>query len=82
MNINTEQVLSDIPVVIERLEDLSEHGRQICESKCDPETLFNFMKEAFKFQPETHDELMEKARLKEAMIHSSAKKIDNDVAEG
>ena len=36
------------------------------ESKVDPESLFEFMQEAFKFQKETHEELLEKAKVKEA----------------
>lgn len=36
------------------------------ESKVDAESLFTFMQEAFKFQPDMHEELLEKARIKEA----------------
>lgn len=36
------------------------------ESKVDPESLFSFLQEAFKFQEDMHDELLEKARIKEA----------------
>lgn len=36
------------------------------ETKLDPEALFAFMREAFKFQEETHEMLLEKATIKEA----------------
>lgn len=36
------------------------------ESKVDPEALFPFMQEAFKFQLEVHEEMLEKARDKDA----------------
>lgn len=36
------------------------------ESKVDSESLFSFMQEAFKFQADAHDELLDKARIKEA----------------
>ncbi|CRK88354.1 CLUMA_CG002131, isoform A [Clunio marinus] len=36
------------------------------ESKVSTESLFSFLQEAFKFQQESHEELLEKARIKEA----------------
>lgn len=36
------------------------------ESKIDADAIFSFMQEAFKFPEETHEELLEKAKIKEA----------------
>lgn len=36
------------------------------DSRVDQQSLFAFLQEAFKFQPENHEELLEKARIKEA----------------
>lgn len=36
------------------------------ESQMDPEKLFTFMQEAFKFSSQIHDELVDKARIKES----------------